>query len=239
MRRTTLLMLASAVLIALIFISRSSQEVPSKVETLSSQIETDLQVALKRLREASAEEQKARSSLTTDVMTLADALEDVGDTRQKQTAHAVKKEVGRLLFGEESPASRVASSTSGEAQQIVRFPGPLPELQFTPLPLQSYVGTYSGALAGRPVSFIITVTNRGLLGVQIVGLDNQPTFEFAEMKPQEFFRPDSKAVLVFADATEHGFRALYFQQHGMREKAENTSMFFPQSNDSRTRKPKS
>lgn len=224
MKRTTLLMLASTVLVAFVIIWRGPQQAASKVETRFSQIETDLQVALKRLRGASTEERKAGSSLISDVMTLADALEDVGDMPQKQTAKAVKKEVGRLLFGEESLASGVASSTSGGAQQIVPFPGPLPELQFTPLPLQSYVGTYSGALAGRPVNFIVTVTNRGLLGVRIVGLDDQPTFEFAEMKPQEFFRPDSKAVVVFTDATERGFRALHFQQHGMREKAENTSI---------------
>jgi len=214
MKRAVLLVLIVTAVITIVFVWRDSRKGSGKVHDSFSQIEASLQEGLKRLRAASSTDRKA----VTDVMIFADALTEVGDVRQKRVAAAAKKEVGQILFGKGSSAEATAGSAPDE---VLLFPGPLPEQHFTPL--QIYLGTYAGTVAGRAVSFIVTITKRGLLGIRIVGLDSQPTMEFAEAQAQEFFRPDNKTAFVFADATSRGFRTLYFLQNGVIEKAENIS----------------
>jgi hypothetical protein len=224
MKRTRVLVLGAVSLIAVVAFVVGFRDAVAADDT--SRIEADLQLALKRLRGASVHERNADRALTMDVMIMADALGSGGDARRKQVAADVKKEVGRLLLGESVLAENVTEGSREHSKLSVPFPGAAPERQSL-LPIQIFAGTYAGSMAGRAVSFVVSVTDRGLLGVKIVGLGDQPTMEFAEIEPQRFFRRDTKTVISFVGATERGFRSLYFDQEGIRENAENTALLAP------------
>lgn len=223
MRGAVLLAGVGVMLIASIVLWLLANSSPSTGENGGSQVETNLQLAFQRLREAPLEERQADASLVANVLTLAEALADVGDARQKQVAAGVTKNVGRMLFGEESFAGGEVGLSSIGSHQVIPYPGPLPALQVTPM-VHRYIGTYSGLLVGRTVEYVVTVTERGLLGVRVVGLNEQPTMEFAELKPNEFFRPDSRVAIVFADETKYGFRTMHVHHQGLYTKAENTAL---------------
>jgi len=222
MKRVALLVLGGVALTTIIVVWVVFPKASNERLDGFSELEESLKASLTRLRGASDKPLEADPSHATYVLALAQRLADVGDSRQKRLATDATKEAGRILFGEESGAGLAANSTRG-AEEVVPFPGALPEQRFKPLPLQSYVGKYAGTIAGRPVSFVVSVTNRALLGIRIVGLGVQPTLEFVEERPQSFFRPDTKTVFVFANPTGGGFRTLYFLQNGVQERAENIS----------------
>ena len=224
MTRTRVLVFCAVSLIAVVAFVVGSRDAVAADDT--SRIQADLQLALKRLRDASVPERNANRTLTMDVMIMADALASGGDARRKQVAADAKKEVGRLLFGEVVLAEKVTEGAPEYSKLSVPFPGPAPERQSS-LPIQIFAGTYAGSMAGRAVSFVVSVTDRALLSVKIVGLGDQPTMEFAEIEPQRFFRPDTKTVISFVGATERGFRSLYFEQEGIKEKAENMAFLAP------------
>src|SRR5688500_8069808 len=185
-----------------------------------SELEESLNVSLMRLRSASDTERKADPSLATYVLAQAQRLAEVGDSRQTRLATDATRAAGRFLFGEESKVGFAADNILDGADEVVPFPGALPEQRFTPLPLKSYIGTYAGMVAGRPARFIVSITNQKLLGIRVIGLGKQPTLEFAEERPQSFFRPDTQTVFIFADPIGSGFRTLYFLQNGVQERAE-------------------
>lgn len=236
MKRIAFLILAGVTLFVLVLRWRATD---TAQDDFYQPIEANLNEALQRLRDASPEERRANASLASGVLVLADALAQSDDVRRKQAAAAAKIAAGQILFVEPRPpdpasmrltATDGSSATTDSNEQVIAYPGSPPLQLFTPLPLQAYVGTYAGTIVGRPVHFVVKVTGRNLLGIRIAGLDDQPTFEFAEFKPQEFIQPDVKAVVVFTHPTSEGFRTLVFQQNGMREQAENTR-FAPSSGD--------
>ncbi len=221
MKRIAILTSAGVAMLVLLLCWRHFDKAPDDFKT----VEENLNGALQRLREAPVADRRTDASLVSSVMVLADALAQSSDTRQKRLAAAVKKESGQILFGNGRSAKATSDgsvSAPNLGPNIEPFPGPLPEQQFIPLPLDYYVGTYSGDIAGRQVIFVVTVTERNLLGIRIVGLDVQPALEFAEIHPQEFIRPDARALVLFTDRTNEVFRTLVFQQNGVRERAENT-----------------
>jgi hypothetical protein len=222
MKRTHLLVFCAVSLIAVVAFVLGSRDAVAANDT--GRIEADLQLALVRLRDASIDERNADRTLTGYVLILADALASGGDERRKQIAADAKKEVGRILFGDDVPGNRGRPIVNSNV--LVPFPGPAPERQSS-LSLQIFAGTYAGSIVGREVSFVVSVSDGGFLGVKIVGLGDQPTMEFAEIEPLRFFRPDTKTMISFVGATERGFRSLYFEQEGIKENAENTALLAP------------